>query len=83
MKLDDISVERSKGAYRKSLDIMDLRTGEHFDFVDGFHLERVQEFASQGTDFPYDQAWKSARKHPGAREEDRMHVKVFGDEIFW
>lgn len=83
LELDDIYIGRGLGAARKAYDIMDLTTGEHFDLVDGSHLEKVRVFAGKGVDTPYHNAWKYVRKHPGTKEEDWQHVKGFGDVDYY
>ena len=78
LTLEDIPVGRSLGAARKAYDIADLKTGEHFDLVDGTHLEKVRVFAGKGVQTPYYKAWKYVKKHPETKEEDWQHVKALG-----
>lgn len=77
IELEDIKVGRSVGAARKSYEIMDLKTGEMFDLIDGSHLEKVQVFAGKGTKTVYRDAYKYADDF-GGEPEEWQHVKAEG-----
>ena len=77
INLEDEYVSHSIGAKRKSFDIMDLKTGEHFDLVDGTYIRDKKIFAGKGSSTPYRKAYVYANKHHNAPEE-WSHVKGFG-----
>ena len=76
-KLPDISIGRSLGAKAQNFDIMDLETGEHFQLVEGTHLQNVEVFAGKGTKSEYRNAEKYATDI-GGRAADWQHVKGVG-----
>lgn len=80
--LEDIQIGRGLGAARKSYDIMDLDTGEHFDLVDGTIMRNVKVFAGKGVRAPYRNAYVYADSI-GGREEDWQHVKGIGDVDYY
>lgn len=76
-KLDDIEIYRSIGAKSKNYDIMDLTTGEMFNFVEGTKIQNVEVFAGKGTNTIYRNANKYVKKY-GGNAEDWQHVKGIG-----
>ena len=77
LQLPDIPIGRSVGAKAKNYDIMDLKTGEHFQLVEGTHLQNVEVFAGKGTKVIYRKAEQYAGDI-GGRAEDWQHVKGIG-----
>ena len=77
LKLPDISIGRSLGAKAQNFDIMDLETGEHFQLVEGTHLQNVEVFAGKGTKSEYRNAEKYATDIGGSAA-DWQHVKGVG-----
>ena len=77
MQLPDIPIGRSLGAKAQNYDIMDLETGEHFQLVEGTHLQNVEVFAGKGTKSEYRNAEKYATDI-GGRAADWQHVKGVG-----
>lgn len=77
MKLADIEIGRSLGAKAKNYQVMDLATGEMFNFVEGTRLQNVEVFAGKGSKTPYRNAYKYANTY-GGKAEDWQHVKGDG-----
>lgn len=63
IKLEDIVIGKSVGAKAKNYDILDLQTGEHFNFVEGTHLQNVEVFAGKGVKTEYRKAYVYANKY--------------------
>ena len=77
LKLDDISIYHSLSAKAQNYDVLDLRTGEKFRFVEGTKIQNVQAFAGKGTKTPYRNAEEFAERY-GGQAADWQHVKGFG-----
>lgn len=77
IKLPDIQIIRSLGAKSKRYDVMDLKTGEYFSFVEGTRIQNVEVFAGKGTKNELRIAEKYADKY-GGRPQDWQHVKGQG-----
>jgi SPP1 gp7 family putative phage head morphogenesis protein len=77
LKLADIVIAKSVGAKSKNFEVMDLATGEMFNFVEGTKIQNVEVFAGKGSKTPYRKAYVYANAH-GGKEEDWQHVKGFG-----
>ena len=77
LKLADIVIAKSVGAKSKNYEVMDLATGEMFNFVEGTKIQNVEVFAGKGSKTPYRKAYVYANAH-GGKEEDWQHVKGFG-----
>jgi hypothetical protein len=77
INLDDTLVARSVGAKRKSYDVMDLQTGEHFDLVDGTYIRNKQVFAGKGSKTEFRKAEEFASRY-GGNSKDWQHVKGIG-----
>ena len=75
--LDDIEIYKSIGAKSKNYGVMDLTTGEMFNFVEGTKIQNVEVFAGNGTNTIYRNANKYAEKY-GGNVEDWQHVKGIG-----
>lgn len=74
IRLPDIQIGRSIGAKAKNYDIMDLSTGEMFQFVEGTRIQNVEVFAGKGSSNVYRNAYKYANRY-GGKIEDWQHVK--------
>ena len=74
---NDIIIGKSVGAKAKNYDVLDLDTGERFEFVEGSKLQNVQVFAGKGSRVTYRRASKYADLY-GGKPEDWQHVKGFG-----
>ena len=72
-----LEIGRSLGAKSKNYDVLDLETGEYYQFVEGTRLQDVQVFAGKGSKKPYRRAWRFANQH-GGKAEDWQHVKGIG-----
>ena len=77
MELKDIQIHKSLGAKAANYEVMDLRTGEKFYFVEGTRLQNVEVFAGKGTKKPLQIAERYADKY-GGKAEDWQHVKGNG-----
>lgn len=73
----DILIGKNLGAKAKNYQIMDLATGEFFQFVQGSRIQNVEVFAGKGSRTPFRQAQKYADRH-GGKPEDWQHVKGHG-----
>lgn len=73
----DILIGRDLGAKAKNYQIMDLATGEFFQFVQGSRIQNVEVFAGKGTRTEFRKAQKYAEQHGGS-PEDWQHVKGHG-----
>ena len=82
LKLPDIEVGRSVGAKAQNYDIMDLKTGEHFQLVEGSHLQNVEVFAGKGTKSQYRKAEIYANDI-GGKVEKWQHVKGIGEVNYY
>ena len=80
--LSDIAIGRSVGAKASNFDIMDLKTGEHFQLVEGSHLQDVSVFAGKSVATPYRNAAEFARVY-GGEPENWQHVKGVGSVDFY
>ena len=77
IKYEDVYIGRSLGAKAKNYDIMDLETGEHFQLVEGTHLQDVEAFAGKDVNTPYRQAEQYSNKY-GGNPENWQHAKAKG-----
>ena len=77
IKLPDIEIHKGVGAKSKNYDVMDLATGEMFNFAEGTKIQNIEVFAGKGTHTIYRNADKYAKKY-GGKAEDWQHVKGFG-----
>ena len=73
----DIQIGRSLGAKAKNYEILDLQTGEWYEFVEGTALQDVHIFAGKGTKTPYRKAADFATCY-GSQASDWQHVKGVG-----
>ena len=77
IKLPDVEIGRSLGAKAKNYKVMNLATGEMYEFVEGTRLQNVEVFAGKGSKKPYRNAYKYADAY-GGKAEDWQHVKGDG-----
>ena len=77
LNLSDIQIGRSVGAKSKNYEVMDLSTGEMFNFVEGTRIQDVKVFAGKGSSNIYKKAYKYAEEH-GGNVDDWQHVKGKG-----
>ena len=77
VKEPDILIGRSVGAKAANYDVMDLKTGKVYHFVEGTHIQNVETFAGKKTKVVYHDAWKFADKY-GGNVADWQHTKGFG-----
>ena len=77
VKEPDILIGRSVGAKAANYDVMDLKTGKVYHFVEGTHIQNVETFAGKKTKVVYRDAWKFADKY-GGNVADWQHTKGFG-----
>ena len=77
MNKEYIPVGKSVGAKAKNYDIMDLKTGEHFQLVEGTYLQNVYVFAGKGSKTAFKKVEKYAKIY-GGNPLDWQHVKGFG-----
>lgn len=77
IKLPDIQIGKSVGAKAKNYEVMDLLTGEMFQFVEGTRIQNIEVFAGKGSKVVYRNAYKYADAH-GGNIEDWQHVKGIG-----
>lgn len=73
----DILIGRDLGAKAKNYTIMDLSTGEFFQFAQGSRIQNIETFAGKGTKNEFRKAQKYADRH-GGKPEDWKHVKGHG-----
>lgn len=73
----DILIGRDVGAKAKNYTVMDLETGEYFQFAQGSRIQNVEVFAGKGTRTEFRKAQKYADRHGGS-PEDWQHVKGHG-----
>ena len=73
----DIEIGRSLSAKAKNHDVLDLDTGEVYNFAEGTKIQNVKVFAGKGTKKEFRTAQKYANKY-GGRPEDWQHAKGFG-----
>lgn len=73
----DILIGRDLGAKAKNYQIMDLATGEFFQFAQGSRIQNVEVFAGKGTKTEFRKAQKYADQYGGSPEE-WQHVKGHG-----
>ncbi len=76
--LPDIQIGRSVGAKFINYDVLDMETGEHFQFVEGSRIKNVQVFAGKGTHSELRIAEKYAKRY-GGNPKDWQHVKGEGE----
>lgn len=72
--LNDIQLPKSVGARWSNYDILDLDTGDYFNFVEGTKIQNVKVFAGKGVKSPFRDAKKYANLY-GGNPEDWQHVK--------
>lgn len=77
IKLKDIEIGRSLGAKAKNYDVMDLATGEVFQFSEGTKIQNAEVFAGKGSKVEFRNADKYARRY-GGQPKDWQHVKGYG-----
>ena len=82
LSLPDIGIGRSVGAKSSNFDIMDLKTGEHFQLAEGSRLQNVKVFAGKGAAASYRNAIAFAREY-GGEPENWQHVKGIGFVDFY
>ena len=73
----DIVIGKDLGAKAKNYTVMDLETGEFFQFAQGTRIQNVEVFAGKGTRKEFRKAQKYADRYGGA-QEDWQHVKGHG-----
>lgn len=73
----DILIGKDLGAKGKNYSVMDLATGELFQFVQGSRIQNVEVFAGKGSRTEFRKAQKYADRH-GGNVEDWQHVKGHG-----
>lgn len=73
----EIVIGRDVGAKAKNYTVMDLATGEFFQFAQGSRIQNVEVFAGKGTRTEFRKAQKYAERH-GGKAEDWQHVKGHG-----
>ena len=77
IKLKDIPIHKSVGAKYRNYDIKDLKTGEHFNLVEGTKITNVKVFAGKGVKTPYRKSYVYANKY-GGKASDWRHTKGIG-----
>ena len=77
IKLKDIEIGRSLGAKAKNYDVMDLATGEVFQFSEGTKIQNAEVFAGKGSKVEFRNADKYAQRY-GGQPKDWQHVKGYG-----
>ena len=77
VKEPDRLIGRSVGAKAANYDVMDLKTGKVYHFVEGTHIQNIETFAGKKTKVVYRDAWKFADKY-GGNVADWQHTKGFG-----
>ena len=75
--LADTIIGKSLGAKTKNYEVMDLATGELFNFVEGSKMQDVEVFAGNNTHKTFRDAEKYAVRYGGATK-DWQHVKCIG-----
>jgi len=73
----DVEIGRDLGAKAKNYAVMDLTTGEFFQFSQGTKIQNVEIFAGQGTKKEFRKAQKYADRY-GGTPEDWQHAKGHG-----
>lgn len=73
----DIVIGKDLGAKAKNYTVMDLTTGEFFQFSPGSRIQNVEVFAGKGSKTEFRKAQKYADRH-GGKPEDWQHVKGHG-----
>lgn len=73
----DVVIGRDVGAKAKNYKIMDLATGEVFQFAQGTKIQNVEVFAGKGSKTEFRKAQKYASRY-GGKPEDWQHAKEFG-----
>lgn len=73
----DILIGKNLGAKAKNYTVMDLETGEFFQFAQGTKIQNVEVFAGKGVRTEFRKAQKYADRYGGA-PEDWQHVKGHG-----
>ena len=73
----DILIGRSVGAKAANYEVMDLKTGKIYHFVEGTHIQNVETFAGKGVKKPYEKAWRYVEKY-GGKASEWQHTKGFG-----
>lgn len=73
----DIVIGKDLGAKAKNYTVMDLSTGEFFQFAQGSRIQNVEVFAGKGSRTEFRKAQKYADRH-GGKAEDWQHVKGHG-----
>lgn len=73
----DILIGKDLGAKAKNHTVMDLATGEFFQFAQGSRIQNVEVFAGKGSKKEFRKAKKYADRH-GGNPEDWQHVKGHG-----
>ena len=76
-KLPDEQLPHSVGSLWKNYDILDLKTGMVFKFVDGSKIQNIEVFCGYGTRKEYHNAYKYADRIGGLTKE-WQHVKGIG-----
>lgn len=82
MQLPDIPIGRSLGAKAQNYDIMDLKTGEHFQLIEGSYLQNVEVFAGKGASKPYQKAAAFAERY-GGNPDNWQHTKGIGSVDYY
>lgn len=77
IKLKDIEIGCSLGAKAKNYDVMDLATGEVFQFSEGTKIQNAEVFAGKGSKVEFRNADKYAQRY-GGQPKDWQHVKGYG-----
>lgn len=75
--LPDVTIGRSIGAKALNYNVLDLKTGKEYNFVEGTRITNVKVFAGKGSNTEYRQAYKFAERYGGS-ESDWQHVKGIG-----
>ena len=73
----DIVIGKDLGAKAKNYTVMDLNTGEFFQFSQDSRIRNVEVFAGKGSRTEFRKAEKYAERH-GGKAEDWQHVKGHG-----
>lgn len=73
----DVLIGRNLGAKAKNYTVMDLSTGEFFQFAQGTRIQNVEVFDGKGSKTEFRKAQKYADRH-GGNPEDWQHVKGHG-----
>ena len=76
-----ITIGRSLGAKAANYDVLDLKSGEVYHFVENTIIDNIHVFAGKGTHTIYRNAYKYVYKYRNfkvTKEEDWQHVKGNG-----